>query len=48
MIVGGTSQVILDWLDGRARCSRQELTAILVALWRGIGDVATKGCAVGG
>jgi AcrR family transcriptional regulator len=38
MIIGGTSQAILDWLDGRAPCEREELVAHLTSLWLAIGD----------
>jgi AcrR family transcriptional regulator len=41
MIIGGTSQAVLDWLDGRAECSREELVAHLVSLWLAIGDATT-------
>ena len=33
MVVGGTSQTLLDWLDGRIHCSRSELVDSLVGLW---------------
>ncbi|HYF27543.1 MAG TPA: TetR family transcriptional regulator [Baekduia sp.] len=38
MLVGGTSQVLLDWLDGRIACDRDRLVDDLVALWQVIGD----------
>jgi AcrR family transcriptional regulator len=38
MIIGGTSQAILDWLDGRADCPREELVAHLISVWLAIGD----------
>jgi AcrR family transcriptional regulator len=38
MIIGGTSQAILDWLDGRAACPREELVDHLISLWLAIGD----------
>jgi AcrR family transcriptional regulator len=41
ILVGGTSQAVLDWLDGRVRCSRDDLVDDLVALWHAIGDAAT-------
>jgi AcrR family transcriptional regulator len=41
MLVGGTSQTVLDWLDGRVDCSRDELIAHVVALWCAIGDETT-------
>ena len=41
MIIGGTSQAVLDWLDGRAACSRDELAAHLISLWLAIGDATT-------
>ena len=33
MLVGGTSQAVLDWLDGRIAASREALVEDLVALW---------------
>jgi AcrR family transcriptional regulator len=41
MIIGGTSQAVLDWLDGRAGCTREELVAHLISLWLAIGDATT-------
>jgi AcrR family transcriptional regulator len=41
MLVGGTSQAVLDWLDGPVECSRERFTDDLVALWQAIGDAAT-------
>jgi AcrR family transcriptional regulator len=41
MIIGGTSQAVLDWLDGRAECPREELVAHLISLWLAIGDATT-------
>lgn len=41
MIIGGTSQAVLDWLDGRADCTREELIAHLISLWLAIGDATT-------
>lgn len=38
MLVGGTSQALLDWLDGRVACSRAQLIDYLVALWCAVGD----------
>jgi AcrR family transcriptional regulator len=38
MLVGGTSQAVLDWLDGRLACSRTDFVDDLVALWQLIGD----------
>lgn len=38
MVVGGTSQAVLDWLDGRVGGTREELIAGLVAMWLAIGD----------
>ena len=42
MLVGGTSQSVLDWLDGRIDCHRDQLIEDLVALWQSIGDVASS------
>jgi AcrR family transcriptional regulator len=41
MIIGGTSQAVLDWLDGRAQCTREQLVAHLISLWLAIGDATT-------
>ena len=38
MLVGGTSQAVLDWLDGRVAQTREEFIDDLVALWLAIGD----------
>lgn len=38
MVVGGTSQAVLDWLDGRVGGTREELVDGLVAMWLAIGD----------
>src|SRR5947208_2673109 len=38
--VGGTSQAVLDWLEGQVKCSRDDLTAELVVLWQAIGEIA--------
>ncbi len=46
MLVGGTSQAVLDWLDGRVDCTREDLVDDLVALWHVIGD-ATMARVVG-
>jgi AcrR family transcriptional regulator len=40
MLVGGTSQVILDWLDGQIDCGQERLIADLVMLWQAAGDAA--------
>lgn len=40
MLVGGTSQAVLDWLDGRIACSEAELVEELAALWQGVADLA--------
>ena len=40
MMVGGTSQAVLDWLDGRIDCSRERLADDLVALWHVLADGA--------
>lgn len=41
-LVGGTSQAVLDWLDGRAACSRRELIDDLVGFWQATGDRAAE------
>lgn len=38
MVVGGTSQAVLDWLDGAIDCTREELIASLVTMWLAIGN----------
>lgn len=38
MLVGGTSQVLLDWLDGDLDTDASRLVDDLVALWQIIGD----------
>jgi hypothetical protein len=38
MVVGGTGQAVLDWLDGRVSGTREELIEGLVAMWLAIGD----------
>lgn len=40
MLIGGTSQILLDWLDRRVPCSREQLIGYLVTLWCVIGDGA--------
>jgi AcrR family transcriptional regulator len=40
MLVGGTSQVVLDWLDGQIDCDQDRLIADLVMLWQAAGDAA--------
>lgn len=40
MLVGGTSQAVLDWLDGRIACSEAELADELVVMWQGVADLA--------
>jgi AcrR family transcriptional regulator len=42
MLIGGTSQALLDWLDGRVACTRAELVERIVVLWLAIGDVASS------
>lgn len=37
LLVGGTSQAVLDWLDGGVDCSRDELIDGLVTMWLAIG-----------
>jgi AcrR family transcriptional regulator len=39
-LVGGTSQALLDWLDGRLPYSRGKLIDELAALWTSLGDTA--------
>jgi AcrR family transcriptional regulator len=39
-LVGGTSQAVLDWLDGRLPYPRAELIDELAALWTSLGDTA--------
>ena len=41
MVVGGTSQALLDWVDGSVTCSRDELIETVVDLWHAAGDAAT-------
>lgn len=38
MVVGGTGQAVLDWLEGRVDCTREELIDALVGMWLAIGD----------
>ncbi len=40
MVFGGTSQTVLDWLDGRIDCPRTEFIAGLIELWDGIAEQA--------
>ncbi len=40
MLVGGASQAVLDWLDGRFKTFREVLVGDLVALWLLISDGA--------
>lgn len=40
MLVGGTSQAVLDWLDGRIDAGRDAFVDDLVALWQAVGDTA--------
>jgi AcrR family transcriptional regulator len=42
MLVGGTSQAVLDWLDGRIDCNRDQLIDDLIVLWQSIGDTAAS------
>src|SRR4051794_17708544 len=39
-LVGGTSQAVLDWLDGRTPFTRAELVEELAALWTSLGETA--------
>jgi AcrR family transcriptional regulator len=41
MMVGGTSQAVLDWLDGRIGGSREAFVDELVALWLVMADATT-------
>lgn len=41
-VVGGTSQAVLDWLDGGVDCSRDELIARLVEMWLAVGAAAGR------
>ncbi|WP_354701676.1 hypothetical protein DSM112329_02002 [Paraconexibacter sp. AEG42_29] len=41
MLVGGTSQAVLDWLDGELDYPREAFVDDLVALWQVIGDAAS-------
>ncbi len=40
LLVGGTSQAVLDWIDGRIPSTRDELVDDLVALWHVVADGA--------
>jgi AcrR family transcriptional regulator len=40
VLVGGTSQAVLDWLDGRLHADIEEFIDDLAALWRVAGDAA--------
>jgi AcrR family transcriptional regulator len=42
MLVGGTSQAILDWLDGRITSAQAGLVDDLVRLWLAVGDAAEQ------
>lgn len=42
MLVGGTSQAILDWLDGRIGSGQAELVDDLVRLWLAVGEAAEQ------
>jgi AcrR family transcriptional regulator len=42
MLVGGTSQAVLDWLDEPRDIPREEFIDELAALWKIIGDGAAK------
>ena len=43
VVFGGTSQAVLDWLDGRIECSREEFVAGLIELWDAIAERAEAG-----
>jgi AcrR family transcriptional regulator len=40
MMVGGTAQAVLDWLDGRVGGTREALADDLVVLWHALADAA--------
>ena len=40
LVLGGTIQALLDWIDGRIAMSQQQLIDDLTALWRSVGDGA--------
>lgn len=40
MLIGGTSQAVLDWVDGHVTCSRAEFVDHLTALWLVLSDGA--------
>ena len=42
VLVGGTSQAVLDWLDGDIDAPREALVAHLTALWLAVDDVAAE------
>ena len=42
MLVGGTSQAVLDWLGGEVVCDRAALIDELTALWEAIGEVVAR------
>lgn len=42
LVVGGTSQAVLDWLQGGIDCSRDELIERLAAMWLAIGAAAGR------
>lgn len=42
VLVGGTSQAVLEWLDGNVAMSRTQLIDDLTALWRVVSDGAVE------
>ncbi len=40
ILIGGTSQAVLDWLDGQFDGTRQQLIEDLTIIWQGIADTA--------
>ncbi len=40
ILIGGTSQAVLDWLDGQFDSTRQQLIDDLTILWQSIADTA--------
>ncbi|MEA2170977.1 MAG: hypothetical protein QOF76_4277 [Solirubrobacteraceae bacterium] len=45
MLVGGTSQAVLDWLDGRIDSSRDAFAQQLATLWQTIGEAHVRASA---
>jgi AcrR family transcriptional regulator len=42
LLVGGSSQAILDWLDDRIGATQEQLIELLVALWQVVGQEAVR------